>query len=104
MNTIQSKNSVRFKYNIGDIIEGELNIFYVQKQIVAERVVDCEIEYSSYGTLPVLGKDWKPVPEYILENLTLQQNFRYGEKHIDNMIRKGAKLYRKIPPKPTHNL
>lgn len=91
----QVKANMNFKYNIGDVLEGEVNVFFVTEQIMAERVVDVEEEIRPGCGAFVNQKDWAWVPEYRVECPTLNRNFQYNEKQLDKMLEDGHTLHRK---------
>ena len=90
-----AKTFVKFKYEIGDMIEGEVNVFYITERYVAERVEDVEHEIIP-GVWSRGGKDWVYVAEYIVENVTQNKKYKYGEKQLDNLIESGCTLHRRV--------
>lgn len=79
MNTTRSKEHIKYKYNIGDVIEGEVNVYYILEKIVLDKVI----------------KDkWTYIPGYLLISVAKNGNFPYTEEHINKLIKAGCILHK----------
>lgn len=90
------KDYIKWKYSVGDMFEGEVNVFYIIQKVIAERVVDVEEEIIPGVKHFANAKDWAYVPEYIVECITQNKTYQYSEKQLDKMIENGCTLHRKV--------